>query len=258
MQQHRVRNRTDASSIIKKPSRSTSGIVRVHKQTVIIMEEGSNIARRRKSALSDGSADYKVKRDEIVKTASRLFKERGYKSTTLAQVAEVAGVDRATVYYYVGSKEELFREAVQDLVDQNAAKAQRIFRAKDLDVRQKLTQLVETLMCSYEEHYPHMYVYIQEEMHQVSGETSDWAKNMSRHTRRWETIFLKLVEEGVEQGLLRGDVPGSISVNALFGMLNWTHRWFKPGGKRDAKEIAAYFCDIFFSGMQVQGHNGKV
>ncbi len=203
------------------------------------MEHGSNISRRRKSALSDGSADYKVKRDEIVKTASRLFKERGYKSTTLAQVAEVAGVDRATMYYYVGSKEELFREGVQDLVDKNAAKAQRIFKAKDMDARQKLTQLVETLMCSYEEHYPHMYVYIQEEMHQVSGDTSEWAQ-------------AKLVEEGMAQGVFRRDIPASISVNALFGMLNWTHRWFKPGGKRNAQQIADYFCEIFFTGMLPQ------
>lgn len=213
------------------------------------MKEGSNIARRRKSALADGSADYRLRRDEIVQAASRLFKERGYKSVTLAQIAEVAGVDRATVYYYVGSKEELFREAVEDLVDKNAAKAQRIFRAKDLDPKQKLTQLVEALMCSYEEHYPHMYVYIQEEMHQVASDTSDWAQSMSRHTHRWETIFIKLVEEGMESGVLRRDIPASIAVNALFGMLNWTHRWFKPGGKRTAKDIAAWFSDIFFNGM---------
>ena len=214
------------------------------------MKQGSNIARRRKSALADGSADYKVKRDEIVKAASRLFKERGYKSTTLAHVAEVAGVDRATVYYYVGSKEELFREAVQDQVNKNATKAQHIFKTKNLDARQKLTQLVETLMCSFEEHYPHMYVYIQEEMHQVEGDDSEWAQNMSRHTRRWETVFISLVKEGIAQGIFRSDIPASVSVNALFGMLNWTHRWFKPGGKRNAQEIAAYFCEIFFTGMQ--------
>ncbi|MDP3799234.1 MAG: TetR/AcrR family transcriptional regulator [Polaromonas sp.] len=221
------------------------------------MEEGSKIARRRKSALSDGSADYKVKRDEIVQTASRLFAERGYKSTTLAQIAEAAGVDRATVYYYVGSKEELFREAVQDLVDKNAAKAQRIFRDKNLDPKQKLAQLVEALMCSYEEHYPHMYVYIQEEMHQVASDTSEWAQAMSRHTRRWETIFIKLVNEGVAQGVFRSDIPVGISVNALFGMLNWTHRWFKPGGKRNAREIAAWFSEIFFNGMQPGAASAK-
>ena len=63
---------------------------------------------------------------------------------------------------------------------------------------------------------------------------------------------MKLVEEGMAEGIFRSDIPASISVNALFGMLNWTHRWFKPGGKRNAKEIAAGFCQIFFNGMNPQ------
>jgi AcrR family transcriptional regulator len=221
------------------------------------MEEASNIARRRRSALSEGSADYKLKREEIVQAASRLFKEKGYKSVTLAQVAEVAGVDRATIYYYVGSKEELLREAIEHVVARNAMEAQRIFRASDLDPQEKLVRLVQALMCSYEEHYPHMYVYIQEEMHHVAAEDSEWAKAMARHTRQWETIFLKLVEEGIAAGLFRADIPVGFAVNALFGMLNWTHRWFKPGGKRDASEIAAGFSEIFFKGMQPSRRNAK-
>lgn len=221
------------------------------------MEPGSNIARRRKSALSEGSADYKIKRDEIVQAASRLFKERGYKGVTLAQIAEVAGVDRATIYYYVSSKEELLRVAVEHLVERNAMEAQRIFRAKDLNAQQKLVKLVEMLMCSYEEHYPHMYVYIQQEMHHVGDDSSDWAKAMTRHTRHWETIFIKLMEEGAEQKLFRTDIPPTIAVNALFGMLNWTHRWFKPGGKRDAREVAHCFNEIFFKGMAPAARAGK-
>jgi len=217
--------------------------------TVKPMEQASNIARRRRSALSEGSVDYKLKREEIVQAASRLFKERGYKTVTLAQVAEVAGVDRATIYYYVSSKEELLRAAVEHLVDRNAMEAQRIFRAEDIDPQEKLVRLVETLMSSYEENYPHMYVYIQEEMHHVSGDSSEWAKAMTRHTRHWETIFIKLIEEGIEKRQFRADIPPSIAVNALFGMLNWTHRWFKPGGKRDAREIARCFSEIFFKGM---------
>lgn len=221
------------------------------------MEPDSNIARRRKSALSEGSADYKIKREEIVQAASRLFKERGYKGVTLAQVAEVAGVDRATIYYYVGSKEELLRVAVEHLVDRNAMEAQRIFRAKELNVQEKLVKLVEMLMVSYEEHYPHMYVYIQEEMHHVGDDGSEWAKAMTRHTRHWETIFIKLMEEGVAQRLFRTDIPPVIAVNALFGMLNWTHRWFKPGGKRDAHEVARCFNEIFFKGMEPIRRGGR-
>ena len=52
---------------------------------------------------------------------------------------------------------------------------------------------------------------------------------MSRHTRRWETIFIKLVNEGVALGMFRSDIPVGISVNALFGMLNWHYLWFREG-----------------------------
>lgn len=220
-------------------------------------QQASNIARRRRSALSEGSPDYKLKREEIIQAASRLFRERGYKAVTLAQVAEITGMDRATIYYYVSSKEELLRVAVEHLVDRNAMEAQRIFRAADLDAKEKLVKLVETLMCSYEEQYPHMYVYIQEEMHHVAGDTSEWAKAMTRHTRRWESIFIKLIEEGIEKGQFRADIPPSIAVNAIFGMLNWTHRWFKPGGKRGAREIADFFSEIFFQGMLPHDRSAK-
>jgi AcrR family transcriptional regulator len=220
------------------------------------MDSGSNIARRRKTALSEGTADYKLKREEIVRAASKLFKARGYKGVTLAQVAGEAGVDRATLYYYVGSKEELLRESIEHVVARNALEAKRIFRTAGLSAQEKLLKLTQMLMCTYEEHYPQMYVYIQEEMHQVAAEKSEWARMMVRHTRQWETIFVKLVEEGIAQGQLRSDIPVGVAVNALFGMLNWTHRWFKPGGKSSAVEVANAFGEIFFKGMR-PGSRGK-
>jgi AcrR family transcriptional regulator len=215
------------------------------------MKERSKISSRRKSILAGGKAKYKNTRDEIVKAASNVFRQKGYKSTTLTDIAEEAGVERATLYYYVGGKEELFREAVQDVVDKNAAEALRVSRDSSLTPGEKLEYLVHWLMSSYEEHYPHLYVYIQEEMHQVTGDTSEWGKNMVKHTKRWEAIVIKLIEEGIEQGEFRSDVPPLLLANSLFGMFNWTHRWFKPG-KRSAKEIATAFCKVFFQGVQVR------
>ena len=108
--------------------------------------------------------------------AANLFKEKGYQSTTLADVAKHAGLDRATVYYYIGSKKELFREVIKDILDDNVAAADRILADKTLNPRQKLQTLLEKLMLSYERSYPHMYVYIQEEMHGVAKEATPWAK----------------------------------------------------------------------------------
>ncbi len=213
-------------------------------------DQASNISRRRKAALADGGADYKAKRDELVQVAARLFKKKGFKATTLNDIAQEAGLDRASVYYYVGSKEEFFKESVKGILDGNIGEAERLVRVRATDPRRKLQLLVERLMTSYEENYPHMYVYIQEQMHQVAEQSTPWARDMVQQTHRFEKAVMSLLGQGVTQGIFRSDVSVQLAANALFGMFNWTHRWHRPDGKLTAKEISDSFCKIFFEGMQ--------
>ncbi len=80
---------------------------------------GSRIARRRSTALSEGGPDYAAKRAELVRVATAVFRLRGYAATSLNEIAHAFGTDRASLYYYVASKEELFQECVADAVAQN-------------------------------------------------------------------------------------------------------------------------------------------
>jgi AcrR family transcriptional regulator len=211
--------------------------------------QASNISRRRKVALTDGSADYRAKLEELVRTAVRLFKKQGYKATTLNDIAEAAGLDRATVYYYVGNKEEFFRESVKGILDNNTSEAERLVRSKTLEPREKIERLVERLMASYEDNYPHMYVYIQEEMHQVAEQDTPWARLMVEQTHRFEKAVLTMIGQGITRGVFRDDLSVQLAANALFGMFNWTHRWHKPDGKLTGQEISDAFCKIFFEGI---------
>ena len=52
----------------------------------------------------------------ILSAAASLFVERGYEGTTIAEVAEAAGVSRATVFWHFSDKAGLFREAFSFLV----------------------------------------------------------------------------------------------------------------------------------------------
>src|SRR3546814_11449663 len=82
--------------------------------------------------ISDWSSDvcssdlYLAKRAELVEIAGRQFKNNGFRATTLAEIGHKAGLDRATVYYYFGSKEELFRECLRVGVDDNINECERI------------------------------------------------------------------------------------------------------------------------------------
>ncbi len=86
----------------------------------------SGIGRRRKSAQDEGTAAYQEKRAEIVAAAGRLFKDHGYAGTSLADVAEALSMDRASLYYYIGGKQELFQDVVGGAVERNALRAEEI------------------------------------------------------------------------------------------------------------------------------------
>jgi AcrR family transcriptional regulator len=213
------------------------------------MTKVSNITRRRESAQSEGSVDYTAKRQELVRIATRLFKEQGYQTTRLVDIAREAGLDRATIYYYVGSKEELFREAVEGVLDANMVEAERLLTDTSLTWRDRLHIIYVRLMVSYEENYPATFVYIKEQMHEVGAEESIWAQEIMKKTRAFDKLLLRFIQEAIASGELRGDIPARLVENALFGMLNWTHRWFTPGGPKTGLEVAEAFWSIFIDGM---------
>ncbi|MDR3498132.1 MAG: TetR/AcrR family transcriptional regulator [Parvibaculum sp.] len=52
---------------------------------------------------------------EIIAAALKLFSERGFAATRLEDVAEAAGVSKATIYLYFESKEDLFKAIIREI-----------------------------------------------------------------------------------------------------------------------------------------------
>jgi hypothetical protein len=106
-------------------------------------------------------------------------------------------------------------------------------------------------MVSYEENYPATFVYIQEQMHQVGAQETAWAQKIMKKTRAFDQTLIGFIRGAMEEGDLRNTVPVRLVENALFGMLNWTHRWFVPGGGMTGREVAEAFWSIFCGGMLI-------
>ncbi|MCW2672447.1 MAG: transcriptional regulator, TetR family [Frankiales bacterium] len=209
----------------------------------------SRISQRRRTAQSNGRPDYAARRSEIILAAADVFREKGYHAATLNDVAERLGTDRASLYYYVADKQELFHESIKDVLDHNLRQAEKIY-ASDLAPTDKLFELVTLLLESYEANHPQMFVYIQEDMARIAEDESSWARDMLKKTRRINRIFFSVIEEAINSGVFRDDISPRLATYALFGMMNWTHRWFEPGKRLRAAEIASAFSSIFGDGMR--------
>ncbi|MDB5970072.1 MAG: transcriptional regulator, TetR family [Hydrocarboniphaga sp.] len=208
----------------------------------------SRIGSRRRAAAAGAAENYEARRAEIVAAAAQVFQRVGYDKTTLLDVAEQLGTDRASLYYYVAGKEDLLRVVVLGVVMENLAVTARI-AAEDAPAPQKLERFVLQLMRSYAENYPHMYSFIQNDLNNVGKTETDLARQLNQASLDCETQFLTILEQGVAEGVFRDDIPLTMVANGAFGMLNWTHRWFKPGKRHTAEDVARYFSLLLLRGV---------
>jgi TetR/AcrR family transcriptional regulator, cholesterol catabolism regulator len=212
----------------------------------------SNIGRRRANARDDARAGYVERRDEIIKAAARVFKERGFGNTTLNHVAEELGTDRASLYYYVGSKEELFEELVSEAVRLNLRMALAI-KEENAPAAEKLRHLIVGLMESYAEDYPVLYVLIQENLDHVGEGHDKWARQVKQINNEFVDVLIEIIEEGQRDGSIAGDSAPWLVAYAVMGMLGWTNRWFRPDSSgASATDIGTAFADMVLHGLALK------
>jgi len=210
----------------------------------------SGIGRRRAAARDEGGAPYQERRTEIVRAAAGMFKKNGYRGTKLGDVAEAMGMDRASLYYYVGSKEELFHEVVGTAVETNADGAEQILGGAG-SAPDKLRTLVRGLMVSYAESYPFLYVYIQENLGTGAPDRSVWAREMRRHNKRYENAVVAIVQSGIDEGTLHTDTQAWVVAYGIIGMVAWSNRWYNPNESAvPAEEIGTAYAETLLRGLQ--------
>ncbi|MDR3474959.1 MAG: TetR family transcriptional regulator C-terminal domain-containing protein [Devosia sp.] len=53
---------------------------------------------------------------KILKAATSIFSRKGFDGTRIAEIAELAGLPKANVYYYFASKEEIYEAVIESLI----------------------------------------------------------------------------------------------------------------------------------------------
>lgn len=217
----------------------------------------SRLDGRRRRARKGGGESYLRRRAEITAAAAAIFNQRGFKGTSLGAVAAELGIDRATLYYYIGNKEELFDEVVRHATEFNVAHATGIENS-DQPAAAKLRALITSLMDSYARNYPLLYIYIREDLNHVAGPRSAWAVHMRGLNKRYEQAAVAIVQQGMDDGSFRSIAPAAIIAFGVLGMVGWTNRWFVPGRRPlTGEQIGEAYADLILAGLQTADSNGS-
>ncbi|ODU07189.1 MAG: hypothetical protein ABS81_02495 [Pseudonocardia sp. SCN 72-86] len=213
----------------------------------------SDISRRRAARAAADDPAYTQRIAEIREAAVRVFRAKGLRVASLNDVAEELGTSRASLYYYVGSKEELFRDVVSEAVTANIEAAEKVV-AQTLPASRKLALLIELLMASFEQHYPYLYVFVQEDFSKLGGDadtaSGPWDTTIREWNRRYFDLVKQVVSEGIAVGDLRTSLPAGVVANCVIGMMNSSHVWFRPNGLMDATELGEGMARMLLAGLE--------
>lgn len=210
----------------------------------------SGIGKRRTAAREDSSVSHQQRRKEISEAAIRVFNRMGFQRASMTAVAAELNIDRASLYYYISSKEELFDEIVRTVVERNVALALKI-QASDMRPRRKLSDLIIALMSSYGEHYPLMYIYIRENLSNVSDKRSEWSLYMRDLNRQMSDAVIAIIEQGYADKSFRNVGSPKVVAYGVLGIVGWTHRWFRPAESDvSAEEIGKIYAEMVLAGLE--------
>jgi AcrR family transcriptional regulator len=183
-----------------------------------------------------------ARREELTRIAARLFAERGYQGTSLADLAEALGVQKASLYHHIDSKEDLLWDvawegaeafhAALDGVPADAPAAERIRLALGAHLAVVGGQLdVAT-------------VFVREWRH-LSDQRR---RRFAAERRRYEERIRELFRAGVDESQLRTDLDTATAALLFLSAANWAYTWLRPGAPTG--ELADRLYRAMLDGMR--------
>ncbi|NIV39325.1 MAG: TetR family transcriptional regulator [Anaerolineae bacterium] len=186
------------------------------------------------------------KEDQLLEAATHLFKEKGYHSTSMQELADAVGMQKGSLYYYIEGKDELLHRLMERATSFMAAQIDEIY-ASDLPPARKLRWALETHAVTMMEHLDLVAVYLHE-YRNLPPERLAEALAVRKH---YEQVLMQIVEDGITAGEFR-EVNVKMAVFGMLGMLNWTHQWFSPDGPFSSNEVATMLADFALHGLTLR------
>lgn len=183
------------------------------------------------------------RREEILHSALRAFRDKGYHATTLADIADRLGVRKTALYHYFPDKESILyachRESLGEL-SRLLRDARRLESGREQIVhaiREHVRVMTDTLEGS-----PLAF--------EVTALSPERQKEVIAARDRYERALRKMIDLGIERGEFR-PVDSKLAVFAILGAINWIARWYRPEGSVHAEELGEQFAEHLVGGLAV-------
>lgn len=182
--------------------------------------------------------------------SAKLFKENGYRATSLDDIAKQIDFTKPAIYYYFNSKQDILYEICESGVI-NLVKYTRQIEKSNLGVIDKITRIVTYHIKMFSDSREVAGVYLAEES-ELPDDKKDYLRSLSRE---YENSLRTLFNQGMDEGVFR-PLKVNLVARAISGMCNWLSYWYRPEGPVGIDEIAAEYIDFMLHGCLKDGSKG--
>lgn len=189
-------------------------------------------------------------KERILAAALKIFGEKGYHPTTMAEIAEAANVGKGTLYWYFSSKEDLFSGIIEQLIQTINLKLRSVLEANEHPFPELLLTFTKVFLD---------YSYNQRQLSRIfmGGGPLGLSNELRDRMFSWHREFLEINTELIQRGLKEGFFSPSLEVEKV--VTAFTGLLFAFGGRQFMEENwnqvdaeAVFIRDLIIQGITQQ------
>ncbi|MGB7599976.1 MAG: TetR/AcrR family transcriptional regulator [Candidatus Sulfotelmatobacter sp.] len=188
-------------------------------------------------------------RQEILRTAARLFQQRGYDATSMNDVAAALRLSKGGLYHHFQSKDEILFEIMDHAMEITQERVLNPLRAI-ADPEERLRALIrlhiEVVLSPRDREITVM-------LHENHPLPPSLRKRINARKKDYvhflESLMAEVQNKARPSRSTKGRVSPRAAAFALLGMINWIYQWYKPEGDLQAQNLIPQFTDLIFGGI---------
>lgn len=185
------------------------------------------------------------RREELLRIAAQLFAERGFRNTTVRDIADAAGILSGSLYHHFDSKEAMVDEILSTFQESLFASYDAIL-VSDLGARERIEAAVRLSFEAIDQHHDEVAIF-QNEAEQLGR--LDRFSYLADRNEQSRAVWMRLLEDGVKGGALRTDLDVELVYRFIRDTVWVAVKWYRPGGKLTHAAVADQYLTILLDGI---------
>ena len=192
------------------------------------------------------------RRDSILAAAKQVFAEKGFEATSIADIARATGISDGLAYRYFQGKRDLLNEVLRAFYERTMVDLE-IIAGRDAPFETRLHDLIHRHLFAFVADADLCRLFISE----VRTASDYQGSPVHELNRRYTSILVRIVEDGVANGEVRGDIDIRLVRDVIFGAIE--HRsWAAVNGRPlDVDATARNLVELLRYGLVARPQTGS-